>query len=124
MRRRWIAVERSASTVADYLVPRLDRVVRGVDPGGATESLAWTGGGTFGVLAIADGEVDERLESRLRTYFATPPDQRDIDRDAVSPPARRQRRARPAEVLSLFDDVDAEVAEEAADVPASGSVVA
>lgn len=118
MERRWVAVERSGSTVSDYLVPRLDRVVRGRDAGGVTESAAWTGGGNFGVLAVGAAATDERLLARLEAYFETPPHQRDsgVDHGPVDT-SRPRRRSQPAPVLSLFDEP--EDAEEAA---ASGSV--
>lgn len=76
MGRKWIAVERSGSTAADYLVPRLDRVIRGVDAGGVTQAAAWTGGGSFGVLAVGEAATDARLSERIERYFETPSDQR------------------------------------------------
>jgi adenine-specific DNA-methyltransferase len=53
MGRRWIAVESSAETVATFALPRLTRVVEGLDPGGVTEAFGWEGGGGFQVLDIA-----------------------------------------------------------------------
>ncbi|GAB2680879.1 site-specific DNA-methyltransferase [Thalassiella azotivora] len=50
--RRWVAVERSASTVLDYTLPRLLSVVRGTDHGGITSQAGWAGGGTFAVLHV------------------------------------------------------------------------
>lgn len=52
MRRRWIAVERSAQTVIDFTYPRLQRVVRGEDAGGISKQLSWVGGGSFQVLHV------------------------------------------------------------------------
>jgi adenine-specific DNA-methyltransferase len=52
MNRRWFVVERNSQTVLDFLLPRLQRVVSGTDPGGITESVAWCGGGSFAVLHV------------------------------------------------------------------------
>lgn len=51
--RRWVAVERAASTVDRYALPRLTSVVAGTDPGGVTRSEGWQGGGGFRVLDVA-----------------------------------------------------------------------
>lgn len=53
MGRRWIAVEREASTVNGFVIPRLTRVVENKDPGGVTKLTEWQGGGGFRVLDIA-----------------------------------------------------------------------
>lgn len=53
MRRRWIAVERSAQTLIDFTYPRLRRVVCGEDGGGISQQVAWVGGGAFRVLHVA-----------------------------------------------------------------------
>jgi adenine-specific DNA-methyltransferase len=53
MRRRWIAVERSAQTLIDFTYPRLRRVLRGEDGGGITQQVSWVGGGAFEVLHVA-----------------------------------------------------------------------
>lgn len=60
MGRRWVASEREASTVDTYAMPRLSRVVRGEDLGGATNVTDWSGGGGFRVLDVAPSmfEVD------------------------------------------------------------------
>ncbi len=51
--RRWIGIENSASTLADYAIPRLTKVINGKDPGGITKSAEWSGGGGFRVLDVA-----------------------------------------------------------------------
>lgn len=56
--RRWIAVELSEETVSTFLLPRLRAVVGGLDRGGVTESVGWSGGGGFHV-----GEVSPALAS-------------------------------------------------------------
>ena len=53
MGRRWVGVERSASTLDGYAIPRLTKVVQGEDPGGITGDVAWTGGGAFRVLDVS-----------------------------------------------------------------------
>lgn len=52
MRRRWVTAERSLQTVLDFLLPRLQRVIGGTDPGGITEMSSWVGGGSFEVVNI------------------------------------------------------------------------
>ena len=53
MRRRWVIAERSTQTVLDFLLPRLQRVVGGSDPGGVTETTAWVGGGDFKIVHVS-----------------------------------------------------------------------
>jgi adenine-specific DNA-methyltransferase len=53
MRRRWVVVERNAQTVLEFLLPRLQHVVDGADPGGVSEALGWTGGGSFEVVHVS-----------------------------------------------------------------------
>ncbi len=50
MRRRWIVAERSAQTVLDFTLPRLQHVIHGTDSGGVTEATAWVGGGSFEIV--------------------------------------------------------------------------
>jgi adenine-specific DNA-methyltransferase len=52
LRRRWFAVERELRTVEDFLVPRLDTVVAGADPGGVTRLAGWRGGGAYTVSGL------------------------------------------------------------------------
>lgn len=52
MRRRWVVAERNTKTVLDFLLPRLERVVDGMDPGGVTEVTSWLGGGRFEVVHV------------------------------------------------------------------------
>jgi adenine-specific DNA-methyltransferase len=53
MRRRWVVAERNAQTVLDFMLPRLQRVIDGTDPGGVTESTSWEGGGNFEVVHVS-----------------------------------------------------------------------
>jgi adenine-specific DNA-methyltransferase len=59
MGRRWIAVERSPSTVTAFAIPRLAKVVRGEDQGGISQSVDWHGGGTF-VVGLVGERVPEQ----------------------------------------------------------------
>jgi adenine-specific DNA-methyltransferase len=52
MRRRWVTAERNLQTVVDFLLPRLQRVISGTDPGGITEMASWVGGGSFEVVNV------------------------------------------------------------------------
>jgi adenine-specific DNA-methyltransferase len=45
--RRWIGIERSATTIEQFAEPRLRAVLDARDPGGATDALSWAGGGGF-----------------------------------------------------------------------------
>lgn len=53
MSRRWIIAERNAQTVADFLLPRMQRVIDGQDPWGITDATNWLAGGGFEVLNVA-----------------------------------------------------------------------
>lgn len=53
MRRRWVVAERNPQTVLDFLLPRLQRVIDGADPGGVTEATSWVGGGSFEVVHVS-----------------------------------------------------------------------
>jgi adenine-specific DNA-methyltransferase len=53
MKRRWIVAERNVQTVLTFLLPRIQRVVRGNDPGGITEDVSWVGGGSFEVVHVS-----------------------------------------------------------------------
>ena len=53
MGRRWVTIEWSADNIAEFALPRLEKVVKGEDPGGVTESTGWEGGGGFRLLDVA-----------------------------------------------------------------------
>jgi adenine-specific DNA-methyltransferase len=53
MGRRWVTMELSESTIDTFTAPRLEKVVKGDDSGGITESVKWQGGGGFRVLDVA-----------------------------------------------------------------------
>lgn len=52
MRRRWVISERSFQTVSDFLLPRIQHVIGGTDPGGITEATSWVGGGNFELVHV------------------------------------------------------------------------
>lgn len=51
--RRWVLIERDQSIVERFTLPRLTKVVAGIDPGGITTQAGWEGGGGFRVLDVA-----------------------------------------------------------------------
>ncbi len=59
MGRRWIGVERSVETLTRYAIPRLERVVAGLDSGGISKEVAWSGGGGFHMLDVAPSMFTE-----------------------------------------------------------------
>lgn len=74
MRRRWIVAERNTQTVLDFLLPRMQRIIDGKDPGGITETVTWTGGGSFEIVHVSPhlGKLapkfcPEALKRRLAT---------------------------------------------------------
>jgi adenine-specific DNA-methyltransferase len=73
MRRRWVVAERNVQTVLDFLLPRLQRVIGGSDPGGITEMTSWLGGGSFDVVNVSPrlGKVthSEEFETIKRAFF-------------------------------------------------------
>jgi len=74
MRRRWIVAERSAETVLTFLLPRLQRVIEGSDPGGVTDATSWVGGGSFDVVHVSPrfGKLNPSYRPEvIKTYLAT-----------------------------------------------------
>lgn len=53
MGRRWIGVEWSREILEPFVLPRLTRVINGIDTGGITRPIGWQGGGGFRVLDVA-----------------------------------------------------------------------
>lgn len=56
--RRWVTIEQGPQ-VRTHVVPRLERVVAGEDPGGITRTVGWTGGGGFSVDPDSFWQVTE-----------------------------------------------------------------
>lgn len=66
MQRRWIAVERSLTTASTFSIPRLARVVAGIDVGGVTAQTGWSGGGAFAVECVGS-EASTELREAIAT---------------------------------------------------------
>jgi adenine-specific DNA-methyltransferase len=52
MGRRWVTIEKEATTVDGFTRPRLEKVVAGEDSGGVTASAGWEKGGGFHILDV------------------------------------------------------------------------
>ena len=63
--RRWVGIEHEAAIVDDFAFPRLGKVVRGDDAGGATEAVGWKGGGGFRYLEVAPSMFEADGRARL-----------------------------------------------------------
>lgn len=51
MRRRWIMIELNPHCHT-HIIPRLQKVIYGQDPGGITEAVGWKGGGSFRLFEL------------------------------------------------------------------------
>jgi adenine-specific DNA-methyltransferase len=58
MGRRWIMVE-LMDTCHTHIIPRLKKVIDGVDPGGITDSVGWKGGGGFRYYRLAPSLLEK-----------------------------------------------------------------
>jgi adenine-specific DNA-methyltransferase len=58
MGRRWIMVE-LMETCHTHIIPRLQKVVDGKDPGGITEAIGWKGGGGFRYYKLAPSLLEK-----------------------------------------------------------------
>lgn len=58
MGRRWIIVE-LMDTCHTHIIPRLKKVIDGVDPGGITDSVGWKGGGGFRYYRLAPSLLEK-----------------------------------------------------------------
>jgi adenine-specific DNA-methyltransferase len=98
MGRRWVAIERSVSTAADFTIPRLRRVVGGTDPGGVTTMTNWGGGGSFVVALVEEpGRPSEDRRETLVPAVVAPLE----DAGRPTPAAR-------AKAPTLFDEAHTE----------------
>ena len=52
MRRRWILIE-LGEHCHSHIIPRLQKVIEGRDPGGITQATGWKGGGGFRYFTLA-----------------------------------------------------------------------
>ena len=58
MGRRWIMVE-LGEHCHTHIIPRLQKVIDGADPGGITEAVAWSGGGGFRYYRLAPSLLEK-----------------------------------------------------------------
>lgn len=52
MGRRWILSERNHQNVSEFIIPRLQLVIDGEDPGGISDASDWQGGGSYHALYV------------------------------------------------------------------------
>lgn len=57
MGRRWIMIEQGEHCHT-HIIPRLQKVIDGADPGGVTEATGWKGGGGFRYFRLAPSLID------------------------------------------------------------------
>ena len=58
MRRRWIMVELGGHCHT-HIIPRLQKVIDGKDPGGITDAVSWNGGGGFRYYKLAPSLLEK-----------------------------------------------------------------
>lgn len=63
MGRRWVTSERESDTVARFTKPRLEKVVKGEDPGGVTATVGWESGGGFRHVRVGPSMFDLDIET-------------------------------------------------------------
>lgn len=71
MGRRWVTAELSPSTVEQFTLPRLTKVVHGEEPGGVTKSLDWEGGGGFRTVTVGPSMYEDTPFGVLLAEWAT-----------------------------------------------------
>jgi adenine-specific DNA-methyltransferase len=73
MGRRWVTSERQPDTVERFTRPRLEKVVKGEDPGGITDAVEWKGGGGFRHLEVGPSmfELDAETGDVFLAEWAT-----------------------------------------------------
>ncbi|NYJ76482.1 DNA methyltransferase [Allobranchiibius huperziae] len=71
MGRRWVSAEISPSTVEEFTLPRLIKVIEGHDEGGVTASTGWQGGGGFRHVTVGPSMYDETPYGVVLAEWAT-----------------------------------------------------
>ena len=73
MKRRWIMIE-MGKHAETHIIPRLQKVIDGTDPGGVTEISTWNGGGGFRYCELAPTLFEKNRLGRLaiNTQYNTP----------------------------------------------------
>lgn len=71
MGRRWVTSEILSSTVEQFTLPRLMKVVAGEDPGGITKAVGWEGGGGFRSVTVGPSMYEDTPFGVLLAEWAT-----------------------------------------------------
>ncbi len=71
MGRRWVTAELSPSTVEQFTLPRLTKVVAGDDLGGISKSVGWQGGGGFRTVTVGPSMYEDTAVGVLLAEWAT-----------------------------------------------------
>ncbi|MGL4297700.1 MAG: site-specific DNA-methyltransferase [Candidatus Neomicrothrix subdominans] len=71
MGRRWVTSEILSSTVDQFTLPRLSRVVAGEDPGGITKRVGWEGGGGCRTVEVGPSMYKDTPFGVLLAEWAT-----------------------------------------------------
>ena len=71
MGRRWVTAELSADTVDEFIVPRLNKVIQGDDPGGITKNVGWEGGGGFRTVTVGPSMYEVTSVGVMLAEWAT-----------------------------------------------------
>jgi len=71
MGRRWVTSEILPSTVEQFTLPRLGKVVAGEDPGGITKAVGWNGGGGFRTVTVGPPMYEDTPFGVLLAGWAT-----------------------------------------------------
>ncbi len=69
--RRWVTSEILSTTVEQFTLPRLTKVVAGDDPGGITKAAAWEGGGGFRTVTVGPSMYEDTPFGVLLAAWAT-----------------------------------------------------
>lgn len=71
MGRRWVTAEILPTTVEQFTLPRLVKVVDGDDPGGISEKVGWAGGGGFRTVTVGPSMYEVTPVGVLLADWAT-----------------------------------------------------
>jgi len=71
MGRRWVTSEILSSTVGQFTLPRLAKVVAGEDPGGITKTVGWKGGGGCRTVTVGASMYEDTPFGVLLAEWAT-----------------------------------------------------
>lgn len=71
MGRRWVTAEILPTTVEQFTLPRLTKVVNGEDPGGITKSAQWRGGSGFRTVQVGPSMYEDTPYGVVLADWAT-----------------------------------------------------